>query len=167
MISFDLQCEHGHRFEGWFGSHAGYKEQCDGALIACPTCGSGRVSKLLTAPNVGRKANQASLASSVPADQTENAPPASDNAVVSNAAEIPAELTEAMAKLAKAQTEALKDSKWVGREFAEEARAIHYGETEDHVIHGETSADEAEALAEEGIRVAPLLFPCIPPEAKN
>jgi hypothetical protein len=84
-----------------------------------------------------------------------------------NAPALPPAMVEMMHKLAAAQTEMLKASQWVGREFAETARAIHYGEEGDRLIHGETSADEAEALAEEGISVAPLPFPVIPPAAKN
>jgi hypothetical protein len=76
-------------------------------------------------------------------------------------------MIEMMQKLANAQSEMLKASDWVGREFAETARAIHYGEEADRLIHGETSRDEAEALADEGIAVAALPFPVIAPAAKN
>jgi hypothetical protein len=61
----------------------------------------------------------------------------------------------------------LKTSQWVGGNFAETARAIHYGEEADRLIHGETSKQEAKALLEEGINVAPLPFPVVPPSAKN
>jgi hypothetical protein len=80
---------------------------------------------------------------------------------------LPPAVVEFVQKLAVAQTEMLKQSQWVGGQFAETARAIHYGEEADRIIHGETSADEAKALMEEGVQVAPLLFPVVPRSAKN
>ena len=80
---------------------------------------------------------------------------------------LPPAIAEIAQKMAEVQKEMLKESHWVGRGFAEEARAIHYGETDARLIHGETSLDEAEELTKEGIKVASLLFPFIPPEVKN
>ena len=75
-----------------------------------------------------------------------------------------AELTE---QLAKAQSEMLKNSEWVGSKFADEARAMHYGETESRSIHGEVNVAEAKALAEEGVKASPLPFPVVPPKLQN
>ncbi|MEP7350555.1 MAG: DUF1178 family protein [Sphingorhabdus sp.] len=162
MISFDLCCGKGHRFEGWFSSSRDYDAQQAGGLVVCPVCDDGAVHKALSVPNIGRKGNQANVPVTVtPADEA----PVSGEVV--NTPILPTLMIEMMQKLALAQTEVLKNSEWVGREFAETARAIHYGESDDRIIHGETSPDEAEALAEEGISVAPLPFPFIPPEAKN
>ena len=72
-----------------------------------------------------------------------------------------------IAALAKAQAAALKNSRWVGDKFADQSRAIHYGEQDHETIHGQTTRDEAEALIDEGISVAPLLFPVAPPESVN
>jgi len=69
--------------------------------------------------------------------------------------------------LAQAQQKLLEGSTWVGRGFAEQARAMHYGEQASGSIHGEVAPAEAKALMEEGVPVAPLPFPVIPPEAKN
>lgn len=162
MIAFDLQCSGGHKFEGWFGSSSDFDAQQSAGLLACPVCNSGTVHKALSVPNVGRKGNQASLPASdmpIPTEQV--------SGEVINAPALTPAMREMMHKLAAAQTEMLKKSDWVGREFAETARAIHYGEEADRLIHGETSPDEADALAEEGIKVAPLPFPVIPPTAKN
>lgn len=164
MIAFDLQCSGGHRFEGWFASSSDFDLQQSGGMLACPVCDDIVVRKALSVPNVGRKGNQVSSAPTntpapVPADQV--------SGEVVNAATLPPVMLEMMQKLAVAQTEMLKNSDWVGRDFAETARAIHYGEEADRLIHGETSPDEAQALAEEGINVAPLPFPVIPPAAKN
>ncbi|MFP5431853.1 MAG: DUF1178 family protein, partial [Alphaproteobacteria bacterium] len=69
--------------------------------------------------------------------------------------------------LAQAQSKALEGSTWVGHGFAEQARAMHYGEQDRASIHGEVAPQEAKALIAEGVEVAPLPFPVIPPEAKN
>lgn len=162
MISFDLSCSAGHRFEGWFASSSDFDAQKSGGLLVCPVCDDGAVHKALSVPNVGRKGNQAVTVrpqAPVPAE------PVSGDVV--NTPSLPPAMVEMMQKLVVAQTEMLKDSQWVGREFAETARAIHYGEEENRLIHGETSADEADALVEEGIAVAPLPFPVIPSAAKN
>lgn len=159
MIAFDLVCAHRHRFEGWFSSSQDYDQQLSGGLLSCPVCGDVAVTKALSVPNVGRKGNQQSAA------PTEA--PVTEVATMSNAPEIPAAMQAMLGKLADMQREALKESVWVGGDFADEARAIHYGEAEERVIHGQTSAEEAEALVEEGVAVAPLLFPYIPDAAKN
>lgn len=78
-----------------------------------------------------------------------------------------AEIAAALVKLAAAQAKALSSSKWVGNDFAERSRAIHYGEAEVERIHGQASLEEAVALREEGIGVVPLLVPVVPPEEAN
>jgi hypothetical protein len=162
MIAFDLSCSGGHRFEGWFGSSSDFDMQLSGGLLTCPVCDDGVVHKALSVPNVSRKGNQIA-----PVAATASTPAEPVSGEVMNAPALPPAMIEMMRKLAVAQTEMLKASQWVGREFAETARAIHYGEEDDRLIHGETSPDEAEALVEEGISVAPLPFPVIPPTAKN
>ncbi|MFC4291860.1 DUF1178 family protein [Sphingorhabdus arenilitoris] len=165
MISFNLCCAAGHNFEGWFGSSADFRAQTDEGLLICPVCGNADIQKLLSAPNIGRKGNQGS-SRTAEADQLQQSANA-ETAIVSNGATLPPVMAAIADKIADAQKKMLKDSEWVGRKFAEEARAIHYNETSPRLIHGETSPQEAEALAEEGVAVAPLLFPFIPPEVKN
>ncbi len=162
MIAYDLNCSGGHKFEGWFSSSNDFDAQQADGLLGCPVCGDIMVHKALSVPNVGRKGNQA-----VAAPANTPAPAEQVSGEVVNAPSLPPAMMEIMHKLASAQAEMLKGSDWVGREFAETARAIHYGEEADRLIHGETSSDEADALAEEGIAVAPLPFPVIPPAAKN
>ena len=72
-----------------------------------------------------------------------------------------------MQAMAAMQAEALKSSRWVGGDFAEQSRAMHYGEREAESIHGQTTLEEARELLEEGIEVAPLLVPVVPPEHSN
>ena len=159
MIVYDLICDHGHRFEGWFGSSGDFAEQRESGLLACPECGSAEVEKAPMAPAVPAKGNSRSDAA--PAEVAE-----SDQHPVSNTP-MPAEVKNALAALAKAQAKALEKSTWVGDKFAEKSRAMHYGEADETPIHGQASAEEAKGLIDEGIAVAPLPFPVAPPDKLN
>tara|TARA_B100001179_G_scaffold231585_1_gene221881 strand:+ start:1272 stop:1736 length:465 start_codon:yes stop_codon:yes gene_type:complete len=154
MIVYDLHCDNGHRFEGWFGSSSDYEIQRDRGLVDCPECGSSAVDKAPMAPAVGQKGNRAVAAAPTETAQLSNAP-------------LPPEVAEALTKLAKAQAKALETSQWVGDKFAEEARSQHYGEKDEAPIHGKATREEAENLAAEGITVAPLLFPISDPDKLN
>jgi hypothetical protein len=160
MIAFDLICSpDGHRFEGWFANGAEYDRQLGADLLCCPVCGTSAVSKAVMAPNIGRKGNQQlSAPSKIEPEQT---------VAVSNQPEMPAEIAKAIAELAKLQSRMLENSDWVGDKFVEEARAIHYGEQPERIIHGEATAQDAQALFDEGVTVAPLPLPYVPPQAKN
>ena len=163
MIVFDLECRlAGHRFEGWFGSSADFASQHERGLLACPQCGSIDVIKAPMAPNLGRKGNQGG---ETPAPVTPTASPAVPAPMSKGA--IPPEAVQVLQQLTKLQSEALKESRWVGSRFAEESRAIHYGERDAGIIHGQATPEEAQALVEEGIEVAPLLFPVAPPGEAN
>jgi len=158
VIVFDLKCRaHGHVFEAWFGSSADYEDQAARGLLMCPMCGDPDISKALMAPAVAAKGNQRSA---------ERAPAATPTAPVALAGD-ETRMREIIQSLAEAQAKVLEDSTWVGRSFAEQARAMHYGEKDRESIHGEVAPEEARALLSEGVEVAPLLFPVIPPEAKN
>ncbi len=170
MIAFDLLCTAGHRFEGWFGSSDEYTRQSDMRLLICPTCGDHNITKAVTAPYIGRKGNQAptlrpqQATEAVPAPvQSDEAPPAPIAAIVSPPA-LPPELVKKMAVM---QSDLLKSSDYVGGNFADNARAIHYGEAESRLIHGEATPDQAKELHEEGIAIMPLPFPVIAPNQKN
>ena len=73
----------------------------------------------------------------------------------------------ALAHLAAIQAAALKDSEWVGDRFVEEARAMHLGEAEPRPVHGSATAAEARALIDDGVPVAPLPLPVVPPTQVN
>jgi hypothetical protein len=130
-------------FEAWFGSSAAYEEQRASGLVACPMCGDETIEKAVMAPNVADKGNQAPAA-----------PP-------------PAAVKAAMAALAQAQAKALEGSRYVGVAFTAKARAMHLGEEPHAPIHGQATLDDARALIEEGVPVAPLPLPVVPPEASN
>ena len=153
MIVFDLHCAEGHRFEGWFGSSGDFASQQERGLVTCPQCGSSEVGKAPMAPAVPRKGNQLS-------SPTENKAPMTGG-------EIPPEVRKAMKALAEAQQKALANSKWVGDAFAEQSRAMHYGEKDLEAIHGKATLKEAKELLDEGIEVSPLPFPIAEPEELN
>ena len=149
MISFDLKCSQAHIFEAWFRSSADYGEQQGAGLIGCPVCGDTQIAKAAMAPAVSAKGNR----------RTGEAPVT----MSANAAD-DARLKAAIAALAEAQAKMLDQSQWVGDQFAEQARAMHYGEADHALIHGTTSAGEARVMMEEGLPVAPLIVPVAPPD---
>ncbi len=152
MIVFDLRCAPvGHVFEAWFASSSAFEEQRGRGLVACPLCGSAEVAKAPMAPAVGAKANASPS-------------PASGESLFSGA---PAEVKTMLAAAAALQKTLLAGSESVGRRFAAEARAIHLGEADPRPIHGEASHAEAESLIEEGVPIAPLPFPVVPPGEEN
>ena len=156
MIVYDLECRtSGHRFEGWFSSSEDFAAQAARGLVTCPHCGSHDVAKAVMAPNVGRKGNQLRPS------------PGGDRQAMSKGAPLPPEAVKMMQKLAALQAEALKESRWVGDSFADDARAMHYGERDLESIHGQATLQEAKELLEEGISVAPLPFPVAPPGKAN
>lgn len=143
MIIFDLRCApQGHVFEAWFGSSEDYEAQHGRGLVTCPICGAAEVDKAPMAPRVGAKGNPGG-----------GLPPAAVKA--------------ALAGMAEAQKQLLEKSEHVGDRFPDEARAIHIGEAEARAIHGRATPQQADDLREEGIPVAPLPFPVIPPETEN
>ena len=177
MISFDLRCGADHVFEVWFRSSSDYESQHERRLIACPQCGDTGVTKAVMAPNVAAKGNRGALSptAKVDAPAAETLPaiaaPASP-APVSNAfAALPAPVQQMIAAVAAAQAESLPRSRWVGDRFATEARAAHEKAeaegTAPDLIHGQATRDEAEALADDGIAILPLLVPFVPPESRN
>lgn len=159
MIVFDLECRAGgHRFEGWFASSGAFAAQQEQGLIACPSCGSPDIGKALSAPRLARKGNQiATVPAPAPA-----AAPAQEQALVRGS--MPPEAAKMLAALAQMQAAMLESSRWVGDSFAEDVRAMHYGEQEVETVHGQATADQARELLEEGIAIAPLLFPVAPPD---
>jgi hypothetical protein len=147
MIVFDLLCAPlGHVFEAWFASSDAFEKQRVGGLVHCPICASHDVGKALMAPNIAPKSNQRSVA--VVAPETSDA-------------------KMMLAALAKAQAAVLENSNWVGRDFAIQARAMDAGEIDKTSIHGEASHAEVKSLIDDGIQIAPLPLPVVPPNQLN
>lgn len=159
MIRFALRCDEGHRFEGWFRSSSDFDTQSDRGLVTCSLCGSNAVTKALMRPAIGSASGGQggpSAKETTEATGAVAAEPASEPHL--NA------MKELWSKL-QTQARALRaNSEYVGPRFAEEARKIHYGETEKRGVYGEASRQEVEALSDEGIVAMPL--PSLP-EDKN
>lgn len=136
MIKYRLICDQEHEFDGWFANAAAFEGQKADGLLACAHCGSAAVHKAVMAPAVPKKANR----------QKQEA----------------AQIRHMMQKLSSHVEE---NFDYVGSDFAEEARKIHYGETESRDIYGETSLKDAKELLEEGVNLAPL--PGTPKADKN
>lgn len=141
MIVFDLRCDKAHVFEAWFGKSADFEDQSARGLVACPVCGSSDVVKGLMAPAIAGKSNRNEISNS--------------------------EAKTLLGKLADAQKRALATSDYVGERFAAEARAIHLGDAEARSIHGQATRADAKALVEDGVPVAPLPMPFVPPDKSN
>ncbi|WP_323121593.1 DUF1178 family protein [Burkholderia alba] len=130
MKVLDLQCPHGHRFEGWFASADEFEAQLSRKLVECPVCGATEVSRMPSAPRLN----------------------------LSGATQ-PADPRAMQAQVMRALREVLEKTENVGERFAEEARRIHYNEAPARNIRGVTTPEDAQALVEEGIDVMPLPVP--------
>ena len=150
MIRYTLRCERDHGFESWFQSSSAYDSQVRRKLVTCPVCNSTKVEKAIMAPQIVSKKGR-------------------DNAAPAPAAAAPAETTasestpllmaqerELRAKLKELRDHIVKNADNVGERFPNEARKMHYGDIEHRPIYGEASPDEARALIDEGVEVAPL-----------
>lgn len=172
MIRYALKCAEGHSFESWFQSAAAYDKLAAAGMVTCAVCGSTSVEKAIMAPRVRPARSAVSAVGEAPVEAAEAAAelptvePAPAPAPVS--APIPADtpaapvlsapnsdLERAVAEL-RQKVEANSD--YVGGKFAEEARAMHLGDTPERAIHGEAKPEEARALLEEGVPVMPLPF---------
>jgi hypothetical protein len=138
MIVFDLHCAaSGDLFEAWFRSNADFEQQRAQGLVQCPFCQSSQVTKAPMAPLVPRSGDAG------PSER------------------------EVLNALATLQVELLRDSRWVGDRFADTARAMHEGEIDTAPVHGRATAEQARSLIEDGVPVAPLPLPVVPPNQVN
>jgi len=158
MISFDLKCSRAHVFEAWFRSSDDYERQKARQLLLCPVCGDMDVGKAVMAPSIPAKGNQRAVPAAPRGEIAVNMPAGSG---------APDQMKALLGALAEAQAKALETSQWVGASFSEKARSMHYGEIDHSAIHGTASADEARAMIEEGLAIAPLLVPIVPPDQTN
>jgi len=154
MKVLDLQCGAGHAFEGWFASEGDYASQRERGQLDCPVCGNADVARLPSAPRLnlsGARAPASESGTGGGAAPPANAPAATPGAEVAvNASHA------AAARFVEAVAELLKNTEDVGTRFAEEARRMHYGESDAKAIRGQTTQAEREALADEGIEVFTL-----------
>lgn len=141
MKVLNLQCRHAHGFEGWFASEDDFQDQLARGLVECPMCGDTQVAKLPSAPRLNLGAVEPSQPAA-PKQEVMSAPNA--------------QLQAAWMQLVQ---QVMAHTEDVGERFAEEARKIHYGESEERGIRGQATKEETEALLEEGIGVLPLPIP--------
>jgi hypothetical protein len=141
MKVLNLQCSHAHAFEGWFASEGEFQDQLARGLVECPLCGDAGITKMPSAPRLN-------LGASEPAAPM----PAKQEVVSAPNAQLQAAWLQLVHKV-------MANTEDVGERFAEEARKIHYGETEERGIRGQASKEETQALLEEGIAVLPLPVP--------
>ncbi|MEA2986576.1 MAG: hypothetical protein QOD94_2830 [Alphaproteobacteria bacterium] len=148
MIKYALICEQRHGFETWFASSAAYDKQEKRGLVTCPACGSGKVEKAIMAPRLSgtRKGRQR----------------AAETPTATSVAMLTPQEQELRAKLKEVREHITKNADYVGQKFPEEARKMHYGETEHRSIYGEASLETAKELHDEGIELHPL--PVLPDE---
>jgi hypothetical protein len=163
MIRYALNCDRGHVFESWFQNSAAYDKQAKRSLVTCPVCGSAKIEKAIMAPRVSASAADDEIA----APRLPAPPQAPSSQALAPQAKAPAAANTSVAmisppeqelrqKLKEIRDHITKNANYVGTRFPEEARKIHYGETEHRSIYGEASPDEAKELFEEGIEFHPL-----------
>jgi hypothetical protein len=158
MIRYALACERGHEFESWFPSSAAYDEQVERSLVSCPVCSSTSISKQLMRPSIARRdAGHQHTVDDRPEESPTQLP-----AVVNTPEHAPAVALlserehQLRAMLREIREHVTKNAENVGDRFVNEARKMHYGETEHRSIYGEATIEEAKALIEEGVEVQPL-----------
>lgn len=148
MIRYALHCDRGHEFEGWFASSTDYDKQQGRGLVECPSCRSKKVQKRMMAPAVASSRKREDRAARAAA-------PKAAAPEVAAAGLGPAKL-EMLRQMRELREKILADAEDVGERFPEEARKIHYGETEKRGIYGKASLEDAAGLAEEGIDFLPI-----------
>jgi hypothetical protein len=155
MIRYTLKCDQDHAFEAWFRNSATYDAQASAGEVRCPQCGSTAVSKALMAPAVARgrgagapaaevRSAEAPSAEAVPAGAAPPTGPAAGGSQVHYAGKVREMLVEMRRHIET-------NADYVGNRFADEARKIHSGESEERSIYGEATDQEAEALHDDGI----------------
>ena len=154
MKVYNLACPLDHRFEGWFASEEDYLAQQDKSMLSCPVCDSAEITRMPSAPHI---AKSTSTELSVPKTEIENM---SGGVVALTGSDHSQLEAQVQAAFLKGMRELMGRSEDVGNSFADEARKIHYKESPERSIRGQTTLDEAEALREEGIDV--LSMPMIP-----
>ena len=152
MIRYCLKCTDGHSFDSWFQSADAFDTLVAKGMVSCAICGGSAITKALMAPRVA-----------VHDAPTTTAVAAPEGILPSRPLSTPTHPAEQMLRAMRQHL--AQNSTYVGGRFADEARAMHQGETEERMIHCEAKPDEARALIEEGIPIAPLPF--IPPDKAN
>jgi hypothetical protein len=142
MIKYALVCDKRHEFESWFASSGAYDKQAKRGLVTCPICGSSKVDKAIMAPRLSTRRKRGRAAET----------PAGPSPV----AMLSPQEQELRKKLKELREHITKSADYVGKQFPDEARKMHYGEIEHRSIYGEASLEAAKELVDEGIELHPL-----------
>lgn len=145
---FDLQCEQGHLFEGWFRSHEDYEMQQSKALVTCPMCNVSSVHRVPSAPRLNMGATEA-----VARNEPQSTPTESTSESHDNSQTVSPEVAQLQASILQHMRKVVQSAENVGTQFAHEARRMHEGESKPRPIRGVATPQERESLAEEGITV--------------
>jgi hypothetical protein len=154
MKVYNLACPLEHLFEGWFASEEDCLAQQDKGMLACPVCDSTEITRMPSAPHIAKSSSTDLV---VPKKESESL---SGGVVALTGSDHSHLEAQVQAAFLKGMRELMGSSEDVGNAFADEARKIHYKESPERSIRGQTTFDEAEALREEGIDV--LSMPMIP-----
>lgn len=159
MIRYALKCASGHGFESWFGGADAFESLRDRGLVTCPECGRAEVDRALMAPRVSTARGRAAASEPPSAAEAPSPPPHARPAPpAAPAGGRPLAASAREGFLAELRARVERESRWVGRRFAEEARAIHEGRSDQVSVWGEADPEEARALLEDGVPVLPLPF---------
>ena len=150
MIHYQLRCSQDHEFDGWFKDSAGFERQAKRGLVECPVCSDTKVERALMTPAVSKREKKVAREEAPAPVPAPSAPPQPPAEAMLAGGKVPAEV---VALLQRVRAEVEKSCDYVGPQFADEARKMHRGESDKRGIYGETTPDEAEALADEGIEV--------------
>lgn len=151
MILFRLKCSREHEFEAWFRNSASYDDQLSHGDIDCPVCGDKRVGKAPMAPRLstGHMSSKGDRG---------------DRGSEMRAREVARQILDAAGRIRDTIEE---NFEYVGEDFANEARAIHYGDSKERDIYGEATEKEAIDLDDEGIAVRRIPGSTRRPRSKN
>jgi len=144
---FDLQCDNGHVFEGWFASHEDYDRQQAQGLLCCPLCQSASVTRRPSAARLN-------LGQAAPANPVQTDTPRTDTRT--NVTNVATDITRMQAAWLRHLRKIVHAAQDVGANFAEEARRMHAGQTQERAIRGTATPQECQELVAEGIDVMPV-----------
>ncbi len=161
MKVYNLACPLDHRFEGWFASEQDYLAQQDKGILACPLCDSAEITRMPSAPHIAKSGSSKDIPSSTELTISKGQAGNLSGEVVALTGGDHSHLeAQVQAAFLKGMRDLMSRSEDVGNTFAEEARRIHYKESPERSIRGQTTLDEAEALRDEGIEV--MAVPLMP-----
>jgi len=168
MKVYNLACPLNHRFEGWFASEEDCLAQQDKGMLACPICDSTEITRMPSAPHIAKSGSskdiptstELTVASSAITDHAGVSGTLSGDVLALTGSDHSQLEAQVQAAFLKGMRDLMGKSEDVGNSFAEEARKIHYKESPERSIRGQTTLDEAEALRDEGIEV--MAIPMMP-----